>query len=72
MHRWTNMQKIEVEAIVVFENLLASAMVFQKIKFMLFATFEIVLGRHICFTRSSDFVIQKLFLKFHSELYRVI
>ena len=31
MHRWTNMQKIEVEAIVVFENLLASAMVFQKI-----------------------------------------
>ena len=31
-HRWTNIQKIDVEGIVVFENLLAS-LVFQKYSF---------------------------------------
>ena len=45
---------------------------FSKNELLLFATFEIVLGRHIWFKKSSDFVIQKLFLKFHSELCRVI
>ena len=66
------MQKIEVEGIVVFENLLAS-LVFQKINFYCLQRLRQSLGDiyiyiYILFKRSSDFVIQKLFLRLRTEL----
>ena len=43
--------------IVVSENLLAQE--FFKVPFLLFVSFNIMLGRHICLTRSSNFLIYK-------------
>ena len=41
----------------IFENLLAFQ--FSKVQFCTFVMFDIVSGKHICLTQSSDFAIQK-------------
>ena len=58
-------QRLLSIAIVVFQNLLV-LIVFQSLS-LLFVIFKIMLGRHICVTRSCDFVIHKWFHNFHSQ-----
>ena len=43
------------------------SLTFFQSSLLLFVTFDIMLLRYICLTRGCDFVIHKLFLKFHSK-----
>lgn len=64
-HWWTNMETIEADWNYGFWKL-ASQTVFQS-SLVLFVTFDMVIGRHVCLTRSCDFLIHKYFLKFNPK-----
>ena len=64
---WGRLKQIAID-IEIFENLLAYQLSkVQCCTFVMFDIDKIVSGEHICLTQSSDFPIQKKFLKFHDE-----
>ena len=61
---WGRLKRVAIN-IEIFENLVAYQL--SKVQLCTFVMFDIVSGEHICLTQSSDFPIQKKFLKFHDE-----